>query len=555
MARGMNGTGGAGARTPVAAFWRHLAAGLAYAACYALLRALSSSHWNLTSGLRVLCLLLVPARFWPALFVAEAVPLAFAGWESHERFGWLWAASMVVPPIMLNAPVFAWFRRRFALVRQGEIQVAGMLTYILVGALMTALINTSTLSLMRMQAGETPPAITMRVLLDYFLGGYLGALTLVPVFLAWYGWSAKRRFSWATVYKSQLLRDCLTGLVPPLLLLMWISAHVHNFEVMQVARMAMFLPVAWLTLRHGWQGAAIGGLLASVATQLTETVVRDPAVIQAQALIAFAVSSLLMVGAKVLRSGGEEPTEGELRRGLQLAQQGLYQEEQRLRHVAESLERLGHSMREGQQRMFDRLRPMLPASMEQTYARHIDHTQREVHRLADTLHPRAWREHGLVATFKDGPLARAAAMAGASYRCELRGGGLEQLSPDVHLMLYRQACEMLVYLMAREPVRDVRVQIRGGLSQGRRWVVLRISGAHAPLSQRGKPAPEWRQLVTLLGTNGQGLVSIRERALIYGGVVHEREDDQRLSVSMLLHDAWRVDPEQASLTSLWPQSV
>ncbi|WP_147281722.1 MASE1 domain-containing protein [Dyella solisilvae] len=537
---------------------RYLAAGMAYASCYALLRYLSSSHWNLTSGLRVLCLLLVPARYWPALFVAESLPLAYAGWDNHERFGWLWASALAVPPLMLNAPVFAWCRRRVALFRGSEVHVTGMLTYILVGAVLTALINTGTLALMRMPPGETPPVITLHIALDYFLGGYLGALTLVPAFLAFLalrGWAARGRVAWLEALRGDFVRDCVVGVLPPLVLMMWMISRVDHLEVMQVIRMAMFLPAAWLTLRHGWQGAAVGGLLASVATQLTETVVRDPAVIQAQALIAFAVSSLLMVGAKLAGVSRMAPNDGDLMRGLQLAQRGLYQEELRLRQVAESLERLGQSMREGQQRMFERLRPLLPANIEQSYVRHIDHTQREVHRLADTLHPRAWRERGLAATFEDGPLARAAAMAGASYRWELGGSGLESLSPDVHLMLYRQACEILVYLMAREPVRDVRVQIRGGLTHGHRWAVLRISGARATPAQRGKAAPEWSQLVSLLGASGQGLTTIRDRAQIYGGMVHEREDGQRLAVSVLLHDAWQAEPAAASASSTSPLSI
>jgi hypothetical protein len=46
----------------------------------------------------------------------------------------------------------------------------------------------------------------------------------------------------------------------------------------------------------------------------------------------------------------------------------------------------------------------------------------------------------------------------------------------------------------------------------------------------------------LLGTNGQGMATVRERAQIYGGVVHERESHDHLSVTLLLHDALRFEP-------------
>ncbi|WP_430390845.1 MASE1 domain-containing protein [Dyella sp. 20L07] len=529
---------------------QQIAIALAYAGGYALLRDLSVSHWNLTSGLRVLCLLLVPYRYWPALIVGEALPLAYAGWSNHERFGWIWACAIAVPPMLLSAPLFAWCRRRMPLFREGEIHVATMLVSILIGALVIALSSAGTFMLMRAPLGETLPVISSHIVLTYFLGSYLGALTLVPAFLAWWSVVSKAPIAWIDMVRSKFFVHCVTGVLPPLLLLMWMASTTHSDDILQIVRIAMFLPAAWMTLQHGWKGAAAAGALASVATQLTETVLRDPSVIQAQSLIAFAVSSLLMLGARLPRTEQRASSDAEdsddWLRGFQLAQQGLYQEEQRLRHVAESLERLGQAMRDGQQRMMDRLRPMLPANMEHSYVRHIDHTQREMHRLANALHPRSWREHGLAATFQNGPLAQAASLVGASYRCTLSGDGLNQLAPDVHMMLYRQACEVLVYLLAREPLRSVHVQIRGGSTRGRRWVVLRVIGARAALTQRGRSVPEWRQLVSLLGTNGQGAATIRERALIYGGVVHERESDTRLGVTLLLHDALRFDLPQTT---------
>ncbi|WP_109126879.1 MASE1 domain-containing protein [Dyella sp. C11] len=536
-----------GARTHSAfqAAVRQLCVVLAYAVAYPVLREFSVSHWNLNAGLRVLCLLLVPPRYWLALAVGEAIPLAWLGWSSHDRFGTLWAVFVTVPPILLSAPVFVWYRRRVTVFREGVVNVGALMSSVFVGSTISALVNTATLAVLTLPPGETPPAITTHVLLEYFLGSYLGALTLVPAVFAWMSWSSRWQPAGAPSPKWAVAMDCIKGVVPPLALLVWLASASHGEEVVEVARLAMFLPVAWLTMRWGWQGASVGGLLASVAIQLTMTVVRDPAVIQAQALIAFAVSSLVMLGARLSPKSGTaamgEASGDDRLRGFLLAQQGLYQEELRLRHVAESLDRLGQSMRDGQRRMMDRLRPVLPANMEQSYARHLDLTQMEMQRLSDALHPRAWREHGLAATFQNGPLSKAASLVGARYHCTLTGDGLNLLAPDVHMMLYRQACEVLVYMLAREPMKRIRVHIRGGCTHGRRWVVLRMTGARAAPALRGRPVPEWRQMVSLLGTNGQGMTTVRERALIYGGVVHERESEDVLGVTLLLHDALRVD--------------
>ncbi|MDG2536063.1 MASE1 domain-containing protein [Dyella jiangningensis] len=535
---------------------QHLWVAGIYGACYELMREISVANWNLPTGLRVLCLLLVPYRFWPAMAVGEGIALIHHGWAHLDEFGWLWTATIMVPPLLAIAPPIAFARRFLPLVRSGEPHVAAMLVYILIGGTVNALVNTATLSTVHMPPGETAPAITMHIVLTYFLGSYLGALTLVPAILAF--WRPDAGWSRLAINRA-FLRDCAIGVVPPLLLLVLLEIYSDNAELVEIGRMAAFLPAAWMTLRHGWRGAAIAGLLASFAVELTVTANRDPAVIQAQALVAFAVSSLLMLGSRLPHAVKEVRSDmrsaGESLRGFQLAQQGLYQEELRLRHVADSLDRLGESMLVGQKRMMDRLGPQLSSNIDHAYTRHLDLTQREMKRLADALHPRSWRERGLVATFEDGPLAQAAAMAGAEYRCEFSGAGLSLLAPDVHMMLYRQACEVLVYLLAREPVRSVRMQIRGGCTHGRRWVVLRMTASRATASQRGRPAPEWRQLVSLLGTNGQGIATVRERALIYGGLVHEHEDENRLGVTLLLHDALRIEAAEAGLLYARPAST
>lgn len=527
----------------------HVAVVVAYIANYFLLRQVTVSHWNLVTGLRVVCMLLVPTRYWPALIVGELVPVAYAGWSNHDRFGWPWAAAMAVPPLLLGAPVFAWCRRHVSWFRSGRVDMAVLLSYVLLAAVLGALVNTVALALVQMPDGKAPPAITSHIVLSYFLGGFLGALTVVPMFMAAWIWRPRSLADVATSLRGNFALHLLAGVLPTLCVLAWIALHIDNGDVVEVARMAMFLPVAWMTLRHGWQGAAMAGTFASVAVQLTETVLGEPSLIQAQSLIAFAISSLLMLGSKlgtdVVAKFEDIRPDGDAWRGLQLAQQGLYQEEQRLRQVAETLERLGQNVREGQQRMLDRLKPMLP-DMDHTYVRHLDFTQREMHRLANALHPRSWRERGLAETFVDGPLAQAASMVGAHYCCDLSGDGLGQLAPGVHMMLYRQACEVLVYLLAREPLRGVRLQIRGGCTRGRRWVVLRVMAERMAPSQRGKSVPEWRQVVSLLGTNGEGMATICERTQIYGGVVHEHETSETLRISMLLHDALRVESSESS---------
>jgi glucose-6-phosphate-specific signal transduction histidine kinase len=424
-----------------------------------------------------------------------------------------------------------------------------LLGVILACATLTAADNALVLAAVRMPPGEALPEINAHVIFGYFLGNYLGALAIAPAAVALYlklsgnAGKAAREPLW----RCPLLRDCLIGVITPLLVLMGLVFSSQG-DSMQVFRIAMFLPVVWLTSRHGWQGAALGGTLASFAVTLTSSMVRDPAVMQAQALIAFAITTLLMLGSRIaLQKYSDQSNRVDVLRGFQLAQQGLYLEELRLRQAADALDHIGHNIRENHNRLLDRLRHVLPSNEERTYSKQVAQAQHEMHRLANALYPRGWRERGVPATLREGPFAQAIHMAGATYQCELSGRGLSQLAPDVHMALYRLACEVLVYVMSRGHMQHVQLQLRGGLTRGRRWVVMRLTGELAPLGENmhdpegpfasdGEP---WKQAMTLLGASGLGIPSIRDRTHIYGGDVHLRDLSHGVSVTLLLHDSLR----------------
>lgn len=533
--------------TGLRAWGRQVAVGGAYALCYVLLRDASVSHWNLPAGLRIACLLLFPYRYWPALIVGELIPVGYHAWHNEDEFGWRWAALAAIPPILLLAPVIAWWRPHARLLRGAhQIGVATLLVITLIGALLTTCGNAAALAAVQLPASEVAPGLHAHVLFGDFLGNYLGALAIAPSAIALYLWlTESRNESISTAFwQSPLPRDCLMGVILPLLVLMCLTFSSRG-EGTQVLRMAMFLPVVWLTLRHGWQGAALGGTLASAAVTLTSAMLRDPAVIQAQALIALAITTLLMLGTRIGNHAHVARTDRmDTLRGLQLAQQGLYLEELRLRQAADALEHIGHNIRESQNRLLDSLRHVLPASDERTYSRQAALAQHEMHRLANALYPRGWRERGVPATLREGPFAQAVHMAGASYRCDLSRRGLSQLAPDVHMALYRLACEVLVYVLSRVPAQHVHLQLRGGHTDGRRWVVMRITGErHATADAQAAPSPEsWKQAMTLLGASGLGIATIRDRTQIYGGSVHLRDRPQGLSVTLLLHDSLRAAP-------------
>src|SRR5690349_17911320 len=161
---------------------RHLVVAIAYAVAYGLVRQLSFSHWAPFAGLRFSVLLLVPYRYWPALLVGEAASLVWVGIECADRFGWLWASFFMIPPMLFSMPLLRWCRganRMF--VAQNRANFSVLLLATLCASLIWAAVNTGTLILMRTGPGEIIDY--QGTAARYFIGNYIGVLTLVPLVL------------------------------------------------------------------------------------------------------------------------------------------------------------------------------------------------------------------------------------------------------------------------------------------------------------------------------------------------------------------------------------
>ncbi|MDQ0010985.1 glucose-6-phosphate-specific signal transduction histidine kinase [Luteibacter jiangsuensis] len=286
------------------AWGRYVAVAGAYAACYELTRYFSFSHWTLTAGLRLACLLMAPKRYWPALAVGEALPIAEMAILHASLYGTLWAILASIPPILVCMPAVAWLRSRTTLLRpNGQINMGMIMLATLVCAMVTATDNSLVLATVVMDDGSPAPSPTLPIFLAWALGSYLGALTLTPTIVALRERLAAQPggvVAWRAVWRSSLTRDALLIVIPSLALLM-IAASQATDGALQCARIAMSVPVVVLTWRHGWHGAAIGGMLASIAMASTSFQLQNPAMIQAQVVLAFVISTSLLFGIRVAR--------------------------------------------------------------------------------------------------------------------------------------------------------------------------------------------------------------------------------------------------------------
>ncbi len=341
--------------------------------------------------------------------------------------------------------------------------------------------------------------------------------------------------------ESRLLLESTCILLPALGFLVWIGLNASpGTQTRQIAQIAMFLPIVWLALRHGWHGAAVGGTAASLAILMLMPHRYDNDTIQAEIVIAFVMSTMLLMGARIAALDRHAQTERtDLRMTLALAQRNVQMGEMQLRMTAQALEQIRDAVQSVCLMMTSRLRLLHPAIDDRNYQRLALVAQDQLFGLADSLYPVTWQEKGVSAALREGQIPRALDRAGIRYWCDLRCE-LDGLSPSLHLAIYRLVCEAIADACARKSVTEIGVRLRCGERNGRRWVVLRLIFRADPARLRSVP---WDELLprVMPASSGRGFHSILDRAATFEGRARERAMPAGRRISVLL-----LDPEKTS---------
>lgn len=522
---------------------RHVAVAVIFCLAVTLLRQFSISHWMVLSGLYLSALLLMHYRYWPALVLGGAVSVAHLSYVCADQLGLAWALFNLIPTLLLIAPIAYWARERghlFAAPR--NVNMGMLLLCTLLAACVMTLRNLTALTLTKLPPGY-PPIDYQQLAARWMLGNYLGMLTITPLALFVYQeithsiWSnLKRRLA-----ESRLLLESACILLPALGFLVWIGLNASpSTQTRQIAQIAMFLPIVWLALRHGWHGAAVGGAAASLAILILMPHRYDNDTIQAEIVIAFVMSTMLLMGARIAALDRHAQTEHtDLRMTLALAQRNVQMGEMQLRMTAQALEQIRDAVQSVCLMMTSRLRLLHPAIDDRNYQRLALVAQDQLFGLADSLYPVTWQEKGVSAALREGQIPRALDRAGIRYWCDLRCV-LEGISPPLHLAIYRLVCEAIADACVRKSVTEIGVRLRCGQRDGRRWIVLRLIFRADPARLRSVP---WDELLprVMPASSGRGFYSIQDRAATFEGRARERTLPNGRRISVLL-----LDPENSA---------
>ncbi|MDE2156110.1 MAG: MASE1 domain-containing protein [Xanthomonadaceae bacterium] len=519
---------------------RHIGVAVVYAIGVSLFRHLSISHWFILCGLRLSVLLLMRYRYWPALVLGESMYWAYFSYTCVGQLGLAWALLNLVPPLLFVAPVVYWVRERGRIfVNPRTVDMGALLLCALLVSGVITLENLGTLLTTKLPPGY-PQIHYGELAAKWVLGNYLGALTVTPLVLfvqqeiVHGGWRDLGR----RLAQSGLLRESACILVPVLGLLVWIGLYAApDAQIRQIAQIAMFLPVVWLALRHGWHGAAVGGTAASLAVIALMPHMYDHNTLQAEVVIAFVISTMLLMGGRIAVLGRRAQAEHVDRtQALALAQRNVQTGESQLQMTSQALEQIRETVQSGCMMLVDRLRVLRPVVDDRSYQRFALIAQDQLYRLADGLYPVAWQEKGLLAALREGPVPRALDEAGIRYWCDLRWQ-LSRFSSTAHLALYRVVCEAVADACIRKSVTEIDVRLRCGEHRGRRWVVARIS---LRADSKRLPGVRWDELVPRItrASSGRGFQFIQDRAATFEGRARERTLPGGRRISVLL-----LDPE------------
>ncbi|WP_157971478.1 MASE1 domain-containing protein [Dyella sp. C9] len=506
----------------------------AYCSALFLLRQVTLPHWIVITGFHLSLLLLLNYAYWPALLIGGLVRMAFVSIECYPQFGLAWALVNLIPAIAYYAPVAWLFRERGQLFpKPRSLNLMALVVCLVLVSSMATLVT-----LLQLHLTPLPPDYDVQyddVVPRLILGNYLGVLTVVPsaLVIAWTIAEGRGRWSdWShDVMDSRLLFECIFLVVPALCFFGLVGVRDPNLR--PVAQMGMFLPVAFLALRQGWKGAALSGTLASISIMMLMPERNDPATMEAETLLALAITTMLLVGAHVtVLNRRAEQERLDLRMALALAQRNVYLGEVQLRSAALAVENVRESVGGIVGQVLARLRHAQPTTDDHGVRRLAQSAQDQLDLLTDSLHPPLLRDRGLPGALIQGGLARMLSDAGVRYWCDIRGP-ISHFSHAMHLAVYRIVCDAISEACTDRNVNRVLVKIRCG-TRGRPRIAVFVqtrSDSQQPMDiQWGQLLPRLR-----LCSSGMGWRAIEDRTATFEGHMRRRslEDGARLVVSLL----------------------
>lgn len=455
-------------------FAKGIALAVAYGVAYLALRHISFNQWFLPAGLRMACLLFMPYRYWPYVFLGEAGATLSQKIKMVEDYGplWVYMSSIMMAPLVSLAPL---------LVRKKFNKTEAIARWLPLIALPIAVWSSITKTVLNYALDGPKQPEDFRVFVNYLVGDFHGILMSLLPFLIWHSWK-HGAFSVRSTMRDTTIAVAMTGGIYGIL--EWRPPDENLLRLSML--MSMTLPAVFLTFLNGWRGAAIGVILANVGVAQAMTYsgilnAHDEVVFYAQLGLALVATVLLLFGNRITAHYEQARQSGLAEEdALKLARTHLLTNEPILRDQLICMARLQVMMDEER----DQLAKDLRANGKHREALELNN-QGMLHRQifeeqALALYPIGIERYGLFAVI-DSSAFRESRASGLDVVMRFGRNDPQTLSEDLQVLAYRCLCHAIDQLSDWGPQR-YRLNLRVWHGRARRGIYVSTSvDVDAPL--------------------------------------------------------------------------
>lgn len=484
----------------------------AYVGAYLALREASNDQWYLPAGLRFAAVLLAPYRLWPALFVGEVAAILSLGVNKVPQYGWAYYIGSAIAPWPVVASIVREVRKRTALPKiEKATDAVALVVAALLSAELVSLVNKASSAYLKTTGGR----MVYSDLIVYSLGHVQGILLVTFGSLLVASWRTDGPFARGFIVESA----CAVTLSALCALAVGIASPTDEGALIAM-RLCLLLPAVALSVRHGWRGAALGGVVANVALFSTiahqESGHVDGAALLMQEAFSFVAAALLVLGGREhmqAKSGGVAASaESDPR---QLARAQIESHERRQRDTALRAEAMQRNSRGSIEPLVTLLRkngqPEAAMSL-----RGLAHTHSVQFGLTviESIYPLTLERRGLYLAVESGAFARHFGDAEPDF--ELTGSP-HGLALETKLAAYRVLGEAIEHLALSLPM-GISVRIHCSTKPDGRGMVSMALRAIGP------------SVTSRSAFHTARLAQLRSHVAAYGGSLHNRVSRMRLIV-------------------------
>lgn len=268
--------------------WKRSTQGVAVSACYCLtflfLWRFSLDQWYLPAGLRLACVLLLPSRFWPYVAAGDAAALLVLRAPKAEQYSvqWAYLSPFLFMPLYSLAPlaIRAWLKTTD--------RISSWLPAITV---LIVCWSTTWSMLLNYVLDGPRSEVTLQNFARFSAGDFLGIMMILLPCILWI-----RRSEWKGTANEIAPNIALATMMVAALFATSMIGDQTGSAVQLMPLVFMVLPVFFLTVMHGWHGAAVGMVLVNLAVALALPRTNAPGAFSEIILVAQVALAALNVG-------------------------------------------------------------------------------------------------------------------------------------------------------------------------------------------------------------------------------------------------------------------